>query len=241
VAAAWGLLPVAILANAAPAVAGYLARTLTASGAVCGSVLGIIVVLTAGWGGWALLLATFAMAVVTSRVGLQHKTRLGIAEARGGRRGAGNAFANTGFAAAAAVLSAVSYAREPALIGFVAALAAGGSDTMASEIGKAWGRRTFLFPTLRRVPPGTTGAVSLAGTVAGVIGAATLGLTGVAAGLIPWNALLPVTAGATIGAFAESALGARFEEPGIVNNDVLNFLNTAIAAASAVLIAKSMA
>jgi uncharacterized protein (TIGR00297 family) len=241
VAAAWGLLPLAIVANAAPAGACYVARTLTASGAVCGSILGIIVVLTAGWGGWALLLSTFAMAVVTSRMGLQRKTTLGIAEPRGGRRGAANAFANTGFATAAAVLSAVSYAREPALIGFVAALAAGGSDTMASEIGKAWGRRTFLFPTLRRVPPGTSGAVSLVGTAAGVAGAVVLGLVGVAAGLISWNALLPVAAGATIGAFAESALAAAFEAPGIVNNDVLNFLNTAIAAASAVLIAKSVA
>jgi uncharacterized protein (TIGR00297 family) len=240
VADALRLLPLAILANAVPAVAGYVARTLTASGAVCGSVLGIIVVITAGWGGWALLLATFAMAVVTSRMGLQRKTKLGIAEARGGRRRAANAFANTGVATAAAVLSAVSYAREPALIGFVAALSAGGSDTMASEIGKAWGRRTFLFPTLRRVPPGTSGAVSLVGTAAGLAGAVALGLVGAAAGLIAWGALVPVTAGATIGAFAESALSARFEGPGIVNNDVLNFLNTAIAAASAVLIAKSM-
>jgi uncharacterized membrane protein len=74
-----------------------------------------------------------------------------------------------------------------------------------------------------------------------VAGAVVLGLVGVAAGLISWNALLPVAAGATIGAFAESALAAAFEAPGIVNNDVLNFLNTAIAAASAVLIAKSVA
>jgi uncharacterized protein (TIGR00297 family) len=240
-AAAWGLLPLAIVANAALAVAGYLARALTASGAICGAGIGIVVVLTAGWGGWALLLATFAMAVITSRVGFRHKTRLGIAEVRGGRRGAANAFANTAFATAAAVLAAVSYARDPALIGFVAGLAAAGSDTMASEIGKAWGHRTFLFPAFRPVPAGTSGAVSLAGTIAGAIGAAVLGLIGVAAGLIPWSALLPVIAGATIGAFTESALGAQFEEPGIVNNDVLNFLNTAIAGASAVLIAKSLA
>ena len=78
--------------------------------------------------------------------------QLGIAEGRGGRRGAGNAFANTGVAAAAGVLAAFSYAPAPALIGFVAALAAGGSDTMASEVGKAWGRRPVLFPTFRRVP-----------------------------------------------------------------------------------------
>jgi uncharacterized membrane protein len=53
--------------------------------------------------------------------------------------------------------------------------------------------------------------------------------------------LIPVTAGATVGAFAESALAASLEAPGIVNNDVLNFMNTAIAAAVAVFLAKSLA
>ena len=48
-------------------------------------------------------------------------------------------------------------------------------------------------------------------------------------------------AGATAGAFAESALAASLEAPGIVNNDVLNFTNTAVAAAVAVFLAKSLA
>ncbi len=46
---------------------------------------------------------------------------------------------------------------------------------------------------------------------------------------------LPIVLAATIGAFAESALGATLEAPGIVNNDLLNFLNTAIAALLAML------
>jgi uncharacterized protein (TIGR00297 family) len=240
-AAAAGLLPAAVAANGAVALAGYLARTVTMPGAVCGAALGSLIVLTVGWGGWVLLLATFGIAVVTSRVGLRRKTLLGIAEARGGRRGAGNAFANTGVAAAAAVLSATSYATGPALVAFVAALAAGGSDTMASEIGKAWGRRTFLFPSLRRVPPGSSGAVSVEGTAAGLVGALGLGAVGVAAGLVASASLVPIVAGATIGAFAESAMGATLESSGVVNNDVLNFLNTAIAAAAAVLLDRAFA
>jgi uncharacterized protein (TIGR00297 family) len=235
------LLPAAVAVNAAFAFAAWRARTLTPAGAVCGAAIGIVIALAAGWGGWMLLSATFAMAVLTSRLGLRRKVMLGIAEVRGGRRGAGNAFANTGVAAAAALLSAVSYAPGPALVGFVAALAAGGSDTMASEIGKAWGRHTFLFPTLRRAPAGTAGAVSVVGTAAGLLGAVVLAILGMAAGLIPPAMLIPVTAGATAGAFAESALAASLEAPGIVNNDVLNFTNTAIAAAVAVFLAKSLA
>ena len=233
-AAAWGTLPMAIGANVLVAGAGYLARTVTISGAICGAALGMAIVVTAGWGGWALLLATFVLAVITSRLGLRRKTLLGIAEGRGGRRGAGNAFANTGVAAAAAALGALSYAPQPADVAFVAALAAGGSDTVASEIGKVWGRRTFLISTFRRVPPGTSGAVSAEGTAAGLLGALALGAFGVACGLVPAWTLPAVVAGATVGSVAESVMGATLEGPGVLNNDVLNFLNTAIAAAAAI-------
>ena len=238
-AAIGGTLPLALAANAAVAGAGYVARTVTIPGAICGAVLGITIVLTAGWCGWVLLVATFALAVLTSRLGLRRKTQLGIAEARGGRRGAGNAFANTGVAAGAAVLGALSYARHAAEVAFVAALVAAGSDTVASEIGKAWGRRTCLVSTLRRVPPGTPGAISAEGTAAGLLGALALGALGVACGLVPAWTLPAIVAGATIGSFAESTMGATLEGPGIVNNDVLNFLNTGIAAAAAIFLVKA--
>ncbi len=234
-------LPLALTVNAAVASAGYLARTVTTAGALCGAGIGTAVFLSTGWVGWALLMATFISAVIATRLGHRRKTRLGIAEPRGGRRGAGNAFANTGVAAFAAVLAAIGYVKEPALVAFVAALAAGGSDTIASEIGKAWGRPAWLVPTFRAAKPGTPGAVSIAGTAAGLIGAFLLAGAGVALDLVPGDALLPVVAGATVGSFAESAMGATLEGPGIVNNDVLNFLNTAIAAAGAVLLAKAFA
>jgi uncharacterized protein (TIGR00297 family) len=231
------VLPLAIGANAVVAIAGYAARTVTISGAVCGALLGITIVLSVGWGGWILLLATFGAAVLTSRIGWRQKTQLGIAEERGGRRGGGNAFANTGVAAAAAALASLSYAERPAMIAFVAALAAGGSDTVASEIGKAWGKRTFLVPTLRRVPPGTSGAISFEGTIAGLTGALVLGALAAGLGLIHLKAVPIIVTAATIGAFAESAMGATLEGRGVVNNDVLNFLNTAIAAAAAIFLA----
>ena len=44
---------------------------------------------------------------------------------------------------------------------------------------------------------------------------------------------MPVVVGATVGALVESALGATLEGPGILNNDMLNFINTAVAAAVA--------
>jgi uncharacterized protein (TIGR00297 family) len=228
----------AAVVNVVVAWIGYRARTVTAAGAVSGALIGIAIAVTTGWAGWALLVATFLAAAVSSRLGLRRKSLLGIAEERGGRRGFGNAVANTGFACAAAVLSLVVEDRTTALLAFTAALAAGGSDTIASEIGKAWGRRTYLVSTLRPVVPGTSGAMSLEGTAAGVAGAVLLGGIGVIMGLVPANALLAIVAGATVGSFVESLLGATLEGPGILNNDMLNFLNTAVAAAAAIAVAR---
>jgi len=227
-------LPVGTLLNAAVAFAGHRASTVSTSGAIVGAAIGILIFVAIGWPGWALLMATFLTAAVTSRLGLRRKTLLGIAEERGGRRGAGNALANTGVATVAALLAATTAHVEVALIAFVAALTAGGSDTVASEIGKAFGRRTWMVHTARPVPPGTPGAISIEGTAAGVVGALALGSLGIVLGLTAASSLLAIVVGATVGAFAESVLGATLEHRGILNNDVLNFLNTGIAAATAI-------
>jgi uncharacterized protein (TIGR00297 family) len=236
VASVAALLPAALIANIAVASAGFAGRAVSVSGAICGTVIGLTIFLFAGWRGWMLLLMAFAVATATSRMGLRRKTILGIAEAREGRRGAGNAIANTGIAAAAAVVSAITYANYGAMIAFVAALTAGASDTIASEIGKAWGKRTWLLVPLRRVPPGTSGAISLEGTAAGLLGAFALAAAAVGLDLVPAKTLLPIVAGATIGSFVESALGATLEANGVLNNDVLNFINTGVAAFAALMI-----
>jgi uncharacterized protein (TIGR00297 family) len=232
--------PLAISINAVVAAAGYRARTVTVSGAVCGALLGSMILVCAGWQGYVLLLLTFAAAVITSRLGLRRKEGLGIAEERGGRRGAGNAFANTGIASIAAVMAVLTYAHDPALLAFTAALVAGASDTVASEIGKAWGRRTFLVSTLRPVPPGTSGAMSLEGTLAGVASAAALAFAAWGLGLVTLPHAGVVVVAASAGALVESALGATLEARGVVNNDVLNFINTGIAAFVAVTMAQSL-
>ena len=241
VARAWPVmlahLPAALVLNALAAWAGYRARSVSLSGAIGGAVIGTVIYAATGWRGWTMLLVTFLAASISSRLGIRRKMILGIAEERGGRRGAGNAIANTGIAAVTALMTLTTSAEAPGMIAFVAALTAGGSDTIASEIGKAWGRKTFLLSTLRPVAPGTSGAMSLEGTAAGLAGAVLLASAGIGLGLVPGHALAPIVIGATIGSLAESLLGATLEGRGIVNNDVLNFLNTAVAAGSAVLLA----
>ena len=227
----------AIVSNIAVASAGYAARTVSIAGALTGTLIGIAIFVSLGWQGWTLLLVTFIAASVASRTGLPRKRALGIAEAREGRRGPGNAIANTGVAAIAAMLAGLDVHPAAATLAFVTALVAGGSDTIASEIGKAYGRRTFSVTTLRLVRPGTSGAMSLEGTMAGLLGAVMLGGVAIALNLLAASTLLLVVVAATMGSLMESWLGATLEEPGILNNDLLNFINTAVAAVVAVLAA----
>lgn len=226
---AW-MLPLAVAFNGVVAFLGWKAGTVSVAGAIGGAAIGVVVLACAGFAGWTLLFASFFVAAASSRMGLKRKSVLGIAEEHGGRRGPGNAIANCGLAAAIAVLASLSPYRDAALLAFVAALTAGASDTVASEIGKAWGRRTFLVTRLTPVRPGTPGAVSLEGTAAGLVAALALAALGLALGLVHGNAIWYVVIGATAGSFVESGLGATLEGPGVLNNDMLNFVNTAVAA-----------
>jgi uncharacterized membrane protein len=75
--------------------------------------------------------------------------------------------------------------------------------------------------------------VSASGTAAGFLTA--LAMAMVAALVLPGGSIIvaPIVVGATAGAFAESALATWLEPGNIVNNDVLNFINTGVAAAVA--------
>ena len=244
-AAAWHQEAARVIARLAPAIAlnavaatlGWRAATVSRSGAIAGALIGFVVYACSGLFGWTLLFASFFVASASSRLGLKRKALLGIAEQREGRRGPGNALANCLVAVGASVLAVTTPHQHLAMLAFVAALTAGGSDTVASEIGKAWGRRTFLVTTFRRVRPGTSGAISLEGTAAGLVGALALAALGVALGLLQPSFIWFAVIGATLGAFVESALGATLEAPGILNNDLLNFLNTAVAALVALTLA----
>jgi len=228
----------ALAVNTVAATCGWLARTVRLSGMLAGWAIGAVVYASLGPQGWGLLFLTFLAATITSRLGLKKKALLGIAEERGGRRGAGNAIANTGLAAVAAAAAVATPFREAALVAFVAALATGGADTVASEIGKAWGGRTYLPTTLSAVRPGTPGAVSLEGSAAGILGALVLAGCGALLGLVPAWTVWAVVAGAIAGSVIESALAATLEASRIVNNDLLNFANTATGAIVAIVIVR---
>lgn len=122
-------------------------------------------------------------------------------------------------------------------LGYVASLATKLADTFASEIGKAYGKTTFLITTFERVEPGTEGAVSAEGTAAAAVGGFLLSLYGWGMGFMT----LPGVAIATVSAFlatnVESLIGATLQDKeglAFMTNEVVNFINTLIGAGLAI-------
>ena len=230
--------PLALLVNGAVAFASWRARAVSGSGVLGGLAVGLVIWLAGGAAAWGLLFACFLVAAVTSRLGLRRKRTLGIAQEAGGRRGAANALANCGLAAAAAIVGALGPHAALAAIAFTAALVSGAADTAASEVGKAFGRTTWSPLTFARVAPGEIGGLSGPGTLGGLVAATALGALAAALGLVPPAAVGIIVVASMAAMLAESVLGATLEPRGLVNNDLLNFLQTGVAAAVAVTLAR---
>lgn len=209
---------------------------MTLGGATAGVACASLVYLGTYLAGVLVLGTALLLTVLSSRLGRTHKARLGIEEDHAGQRGAANVAANCAVGAIGGALSAFSshWYGEPGALLTVTAIAAGASDTVASEVGKAFGGRPRSFPSFHEVGPGTPGAVSLLGTFAGAISAAVIAMPAVVMWLISADRLLVIVCACTVGAFVESALATWFERSGTLNNHTLNFINTVTAGTCAV-------
>lgn len=219
-------------------------KLLTPAGYGNAWVLGVILWGALGWRAYVVTLFYFFVGSAVTKVGMAQKEAYGIAEARGGVRGPGNVWGSalTGAVCAVGVVAVrLFYPNgltlwQPLLaLGFVASLSTKLSDTSATEIGKAYGQRTFLITTLQPVPRGTEGAVSLEGTAAGIVASLALAALAWAIGMIS-----PVGVGiCAIAAFGattvESLIGATIEEKfGWLTHDLVNIINTTVGAILAI-------
>jgi uncharacterized protein (TIGR00297 family) len=212
--------------NAVLAVAAYLARGVDRSGAVCGWALGVALYAFSGWRGFSLLFLFFVLGTACTKIGYGKKAILGIAQEKGGRRGARNAIANTGAGVLFAFLAIATPHHTLFALALTAAFATAAADTVSSEIGQAFGRTTYLVTTFKRVPAGTNGAVSLEGTLAGVLASTVPAAFAAATSLISWPGAAVAVIAAFIGSTLESYLGATLERGHAIDNDVMNLTNT---------------
>ena len=177
-------------------------------GALGGFVVGILTYASLGPRGFTVLALFVAGGSLLTRLGYRSKERHGTAEANGGRRGAGSAFANCGVALLCALLASLT-GSGAFVVAFIAALGAAFADTAESEVGQLYSHAPRLITTFRKVPPGTNGAVSVVGTRVGLAAAVLTALLGLVLGLVtePGIVLL-ITLAAFLGTVADSLIGA---------------------------------
>lgn len=189
-----------VIASAARA-----ARSLTTSGAIAAFVVGAVVFGVGGRNAAIVLLAFFISSSLLSALGRNRKRHL-TDWGKQGPRDARQVFANGGIATLCIGLYATFHSNAlPAA--FAGAFAAAAADTWATEIGTlSRGARSIL--TLRRVARGSSGGISLPGTIAQVAGAA---LVAFVAAELRLAAFAPVFAGGIAGGFFDSILGATVQ------------------------------
>jgi uncharacterized protein (TIGR00297 family) len=215
---------------------------LTPGGLVNAWILGVLLWSTLGWRGWSTCVLYLVAGSAVTKVKRAKKEAMGIAEGRGGKRGPENVWGSAATAALCALGTAVWPTRAVMLrLAFVASLSTKLSDTCASEIGKAFGRTTYLITTFQRVLPGTEGAVSLEGTLAGAIGSLVLASYAVGCGLMGLSAVAPCLVAAFVATNVESLIGASAQGRfGWLTNEVVNFINTLVGALVAVAIGRPL-
>ncbi|MFB6133287.1 MAG: TIGR00297 family protein [Halanaeroarchaeum sp.] len=223
------------VAMAIAVVFGYLSYALeTASipGMLTGVFLALQAVVLGGYGWFAVLIAFFAIGGLSTKYRYDEKLDRGVAEPNAGARGTGNVLGNS-LAALIALLLFAAHARLPLpgdafALAFTGSVATALADTLSSEIGGLYDRPR-LVTTLRRVDPGTDGAITWQGEVAGIAGATVVaGLTVALFGYPAIYGLAVVVAG-FVGMTADSLVGATIEGE-YVGNQVVNFVATSVGA-----------
>ncbi|MFM8976353.1 MAG: DUF92 domain-containing protein [Vulcanococcus sp.] len=233
----------ALLVNGVLIAAAQRLPLLTPAGWVQAGVLGTLLLGSLGWAGWWAVVLYLALGSLVTRLGFRTKQQRGLAEGRGGRRGPETVWGSAATGAALAVLTVLPTAPVALLeLGFAASFAAKLADTCGSEIGKRWGRHTLLITTLKPVPPGTEGAISLEGTAASLLGSAVMATLMLRLGLLSDGAgWLLVTLVGLAATLMESWIGAALQQRWRwLSNELVNAIQTLLAAVLAMALAQGL-
>ena len=138
------------------------------------------------------------------------KERLDLIFEKGSTRDAAQVWANGGIAGIVVILNALH--PDPSLfIAYCGALAAAAADTWGTEIGVLGSGRTLSIRTLRPVERGTSGGISLAGTLGAAAGALSVALAGAFWSAAPMRAIAVIVAAGIAGMLVDSFVGATLQ------------------------------
>jgi uncharacterized protein (TIGR00297 family) len=221
-----------------------------------------------GLGGpeWMLpIIVFFIFSTLLTKVGKKHKKKLETVFEKTGKRDIYQVFANGGIAMIATMCWHFLSVHWPDLemfwyMIFMGAIASATADTWGTEIGAFSTHLPRSIVTWKRVSQGTSGGLTIIGTLGALTGAFLIALTGkyslqyFTEITMSWTTVAVISAVGLIGAFVDSYLGAtvqaQFKCPTcdkitekthhcnnetlplisghkLINNDIVNFANTA--------------
>lgn len=212
----------------------YRLRVADISGLFSGAMIGIILIVFADVRWFLVMLTFFIVGAGATRYRQGDKEQLGVAQEHGGVRGYFNVFANGLVATGAAILYGVT--GHPAFVAlFTGSVASAAADTTASEIGVT-GKTPYLITTLRPVPRGTNGGVTLRGEIAAVIASAIVAASAWSMGIADlWMVCVTIIAG-FVGTNVDSLVGATLENRGVIGNSGTNLAATFVGGVSGMIL-----
>lgn len=189
----------------------YRVHSLNKSGAFAAIVVGTIIFGLGGWQWAVLLLLFFTTSSALSRAFKKRKQGLNEKFSKGHERDAGQVFGNGGLATLFVLVHALYPESIIGWVGFAASLAAVNADTWATELGVLNPTPPRMITDVRkRVEKGTSGGVSLFGTLASLFGAAVIALPA-AWFASDWSLLPLITLAGLAGSLFDSLLGATVQ------------------------------
>ena len=195
------------------AFAAWRLRSLSRSGAWGALLVGTFIFGLGGWRWAVLLLAFFISSSALTRTFARRKASLNEKFDKGGQRDIGQVLANGGVASIFAGLHYFFPQAPWTWMAFAASLAAVNADTWATELGVLNPTMPRLITSWKQVERGTSGGISVYGTMAAAGGA---GLIAVLAGFVRpsgnfWTVTGFAILGGLLGSLFDSFLGATVQ------------------------------
>ncbi len=209
---------------------------MTKGGWISAGILGTLLWGCLSWQGWMSVVIYLLFGSLVTKIGFKFKKEQGIAEKRGGRRGPENVW---GSAATGLFLAMMTKFNADNIllfrIGFAASFTAKLADTFGSEIGKRFGKDTYLITSLKKVERGTEGGVSLEGTLASILGSIFMAFVMLCLSIISTKShFIVVAVSGFLATLSESIIGAKFQNKYKLSNELVNAIQTSIASIFAI-------
>ncbi|AEH25376.1 DUF92 domain-containing protein [Pyrococcus yayanosii] len=202
----------------------YRMGALNLWGSLTAVLLGYAVLTLGGFLVFGAMLAFLVMGTAATRFRAREKMARGLLDEVQGR-GMGNVLGN-GLGPVLFLLLEHATSADYGWAAVFSAIATANADTLASEIGKVFGRKPRLITNLRPARPGEEGAISPEGELAALLGALSIGLFALPLTSHDASMLVAVTLGGFAGANVDSLIGAALEKKGYIGNNGTNFLAT---------------